>query len=693
ERARLTALWRTAETGRAQLVLVTGEPGVGKSRLAEELRSWCAQRGAATAAARSYQAEGALAYGPVVAWLRAAALAPRRVRLDPPRLRELARLLPEIPGTPEPLPADEQRRRLFDAIAHALLASAGPVLLVADDLHWADEPTLQFLHYLLRSEPRARLLVVATARAEDTGRLEELVGGLRALDAVEEIELDRLAPAETALLAERLRGRALAADEAERLYAETEGNPLFVVETLRAGSASPRVQAVIQARLAQLSPTAYDLALLAAAVGRAFGAGVLARAAGLADDAFVAALDELWRRRIVREQGPDGYDFTHDRIREVAYRALAPMQRRRAHRRIAEALAAGDADAALVAAQFGSAGAAEEAVTWYERAADDALRVYADADAVRLLRRALELVRDPRRERALTTALVAPLAMLEGFSSDALARAQQRALELADEPDPPLLRSLAITRLSTGDFVQARRYGERLQARAQRDGDAVLRVESDYVLGVAAFWDGRFADARRHFEAAVAGYRPEHRPTHLARYGLDPQAVCQSRLANTLLFLGEPAAARRTRDRAVALAEEIGHPTTLGTVLVFASLLALDLGDVADLRRRAGALAAWCERYESPAIAFMAEATAGYVEVVDGDPHGLERVKRAELMSREAPAPGSHAVAVHILRAACAAAGDAEAARAAAQLSVNVHLWDEERSRNAAAASIASHDR
>jgi DNA-binding SARP family transcriptional activator len=693
ERARLTALWREAEAGRARLVVVTGEPGVGKSRLVEEMRSWCAQRGAATAEARSYQAEGALAYGPVVAWLRAAAIAPRRVRLDRARLHELARLLPEIPGTPEPLPADEQRRRLFDAIAHALLASAAPVLLVADDLHWADEPTLQFLHYLLRTEPRARLLVAATARAEDADRLAELLGGLRTLDAVEEIELGPLSPGETALLAERFTGRALPSSDAERLFAETEGNPLFVVETLRAGAASARVQSVIEGRLAQLSPTAHDLALLAAAIGRAFRAEVLARAAQLSEDELVAALDELWRRRIVREHGPDGYDFTHDRIREVAYRALAPARRRRAHRRIAEALAAGAADAAHVAAQFDRAGAAEEAVTWYERAADDALRVYADADAVRQLRRALELVRDPQRELALTTALIAPLAMLEGTTSEGLVRAQRRALELADEPTAPLLRSLAITRLTAGDFEAARRYGEQLEAAAEREGNAVLAVESHYVLGVAGFWAADLEIARRHFEAAVAGYRREHRATHLARYGLDPQAVCLSRLANTLLFLGDPDAACRARDGALALAQEIGHPATTGTVFVFAAVLALDLHDIDDLRCRAAALAEWCKHHESPAIAYMAEATGGYVDILDGDPRGLERVKRAELMSRDAPAPGSHAVAVHILRAACTAAGDAAAAREAAQIAVDVHLWDEERSRNAAPASIAGHDR
>jgi tetratricopeptide (TPR) repeat protein len=290
-------------------------------------------------------------------------------------------------------------------------------------------------------------------------------------------------------------------------------------------------------------------------------------------------------------------------------------------------------------------------------------------------------------------ALLAPLAMLEGFAADGLARAQRRALELAGEPEPPLLRSLAVTRLATGDFAAAREHAERLRALAERDGDDVLRVESDYALGISAFWGGDLEGAKRHFEAAAATFRPEHRRTHLARYGLDPQAVCLSRLANTLLFLGRPEEARRARERALALATDIGHPTTVGTVTVFAALLAIDMGDERDLRRFTVALREWCEQHESPAIAYMAEACGGYVDILDGDPRGLERVKRAERMSRTSPAPGSHAVAVHVLEEASVAAGDADAAQAAAQIPVEISLWRKERSRNAAAASIAGHDR
>jgi DNA-binding SARP family transcriptional activator len=715
QRARLVDLWRRSERGAAQLALVTGEPGAGKTRLVEELRAWCAQSGAATAEARSYPAEGALAYGPVVSWLRSGPLATHLGRLDPRRRAELARLLPELapaagPRPPEPPPGGDQRL-LFEALAQAVAAPGGPLLLVADDLHWADAETLAFLHFLLRSRPQARLLVAATARDEHLGDqhpLQALRSGLRALGQLGEVEVGRLSSPETAALAGRLASHELAAAEAERLFAETEGNPLFVVEALRAGwldrpdergPLTPRVQAVIQSRLAQLSPVARDLVGVAATIGREFTTDALAQASQADEETLVSGLDELWRRRIVRDRGPDAYDFTHDRIREVAYAALGPARRRHTHRRVARALErlhAGDPDpvAAQVAAHHARAGEDAAAIDWYERGAGVAQRLGANGEAVRLLDRALELIRAQpparahrERELALVTRLQAPLGVAQGYASERLAAAQRRGLELAAltgvEPDAPLLLSVGVASLVRGDFEGAQRVGQRLRAGGMDAGDDLRRVEGEYVLGIASFWKGEFAAARERFEAAVDRFRAEQRPTHLLRFGIDLEVVCASRLANTLWFLGHPEAAIRAAGAALALAEEVGHPFSRATALVFAAMLAVDLGDPASVRAHTAALGVRPEDHEPPTRVPVG-ALRGFVEVLDGRAAaGVDRIRRTLDDPAEGEhAPGMHACIARVLLEACRVAGDAEAGLAAADRVLaatdNVHTWEAE---------------
>ena len=142
--------------------------------------------------------------------------------------------------------------------------------------------------------------------------------------------------------------------------------------------------------------------------------------------------------------------------------------------------------------------------------------------------------------------------------------------------------------LSRRDFAAARDYGERLHARGMRDADDLLLVEADYVLGIAAFWQGEFDTARGHFEGAVERYRAEHRRAHLLRYGLDPKVICLSRLGNTLWFLGRPDAAVRARDAALALADEIGHPFSAVHRARLRRHLAVDMHDARTRARLRG---------------------------------------------------------------------------------------------------------
>ena len=705
EWARLTALWRATERGRAQLVLVTGEPGIGKSRLVEEFRAWCAHRGAVTAEARSYPAEGALAYGPVVAWLRSEALA-ANARAARPAAPDRARA--PAPRTPldgaRPRPPGAAARGRAAAAAVRRHRPGDPRVRGTAPARRRRPPLVRPRNAAVPPLPAARRAGRPPARRGDgaargarpppsPARPPRRSAGPGALHR----DRARAAhPSETAALAERVAGRPFAEPDADRLYGETEGNPLFVVEALRAGwheraparrVAGPKVQAVIESRLAQLSEPARDLVGLAATIGREFTTDVLASARAADEETLVRGLDELWRRRIVREQGVDAYDFSHDKIREVAYLApqpraapppppprraragAAPRRRpgtgQRATRRPLRARGADRPGHRLVRAGGGGGAAAAR-----ERRGGPPPRPRArpppHASGDRPERQA--------RELALLTALPAPLGGGRGMGVGAPRRGRSGARSSSRRRSGSSRRRRSSARwriasLSQRDFAAARGFGEQLRARGERDADDVLLVEADYVLGIAAFWQGEFDAARGHFEAAVARYRPEHRRAHLLRYGLDPKVICLSRLGNTLWFLGHPEAATRARDAALALAEEIGHPYTRATALVFAALLSLEMRDRGRLRAYAALLTAEhggardktdAGRRRGPRAATSTCSTAGRRPA---SPASSARWT----ISREAEhAPGMRAQFVRVLLEACAAAGDARTGLAAA---------------------------
>jgi predicted ATPase/DNA-binding SARP family transcriptional activator len=411
----LQSAWQSARH-HPHFVLIWGEAGSGKTRLTEELLRWARPHAGAFAYARSYAAEGALVYAPVTAWLRTGALHRACSQLEDLWLVEIARVLPEVRTThphlplPAPLLEDWQRQRFFEAMATGVLAAPHPLLLVLDDLQWCDVETLRWLRYLMRFATTTPLLLVGAARSEevDGGHpLQELVRQLHREGQCSEIELAPLNAKETLHLAKQVAGmtEAGAAEEGwgAALYRETEGNPLFVLETVRAGylaranggerSLPPTVQAVISGRLAQLSPHARQLAQLAATVGRAFTIELLNRAWGGNLDVLVPGLDELWQRRIVREHGV-GYDFSHDRIREVAYGEISPVRRRLLHSQVAQALEQLHAErlpevAAEIAPHYLQAAMQPPAARYFEMAGSHAAGRFANDEAVLYFTRAL----------------------------------------------------------------------------------------------------------------------------------------------------------------------------------------------------------------------------------------------------------------------------------------------------------------
>ncbi len=239
EWAQLQTAWRRSSRG-PRFALLQGEAGIGKTRLVEELLHWAERQGIASAYAHCYAAGGESAYAPVMALLRARPLP----ALDDVWLSEVARLLPEVraerPDLAPARPMTEpwQRQHLLEALARAALGEGQPLLLVIDDLHWCDRETLDWLHYLLRFDLGARLLVVGTCRPEELDGTCSFATTLPMLHhdvRLTEIELGPLDETETISLAVNVAGKRLEPGMFDTLYRETEGNPLFVVEMVRVG--------------------------------------------------------------------------------------------------------------------------------------------------------------------------------------------------------------------------------------------------------------------------------------------------------------------------------------------------------------------------------------------------------------------------------------------------------------------------
>jgi DNA-binding SARP family transcriptional activator/DNA-binding XRE family transcriptional regulator len=614
----LQTAWKRVVSGEAQLALITGEAGIGKSRLAEELFTWVARQGFATAYSRSYGAEGRLSLGPVTDLLRSESIRAHLASLDNVWITEIARLLPELliehPGLAHPTPIAEygQRQFFFEALARGIHSSQQPRLLWIDDLHWADQETLEWLHYLLRFEPHSTLLIVGTARSEESPPehpVSLMARQLRVENKISTIELAPLDAAETAKLASQVQGHALEDSDTIRLFRETEGNPLFVVETVRANVAGsvaveigstnlpasseahllpPRVHAVILGRLVQLSPQARNVAEMGAVIGRAFPLDLLLQAGHDSEETVVHALTELWQKRIVREQSVNTFDFTHDKLREVTYLEISAPKRRLIHRNVAYALQNLHGEnlepvSGQLAAHFESAGLVQQALPYYEKAVIWAQNICAHTEAIRLLRKALILLETlpPGRERdeqelAFQTYMGISMVSSKGYGAPEVWKACSRAQELCDQLKRPLsspiLRTLAIAHLSRTEFDQALVIGNQLLERAEQGQDNVLLVEAHYVLGVTLSWQAAYHKSNWHLDQALSLYDPAQAHVHIALYSQDPKAICLIRQALHFSCLGYPARARQVSQAAHAYALELSHPFTRAYILYWDTL-------------------------------------------------------------------------------------------------------------------------
>ncbi|QJY47441.1 ATP-binding protein [Pseudonocardia broussonetiae] len=612
----LRGRWGTATTGVAGLVLLRGDPGIGKSRLMAELADEVRHGGAVVAQAQCFGTSGRLALAPVADWLRTPAVRAALPSVDPVWRAEVERLLPPAgpraePARPGPRAMVDawQRHRFFEGLSRAVFAVDRPVLLTIDNLQWCDQETLAFTTFCLGLATDEPVLVVATLREDHDPAVGEWIARMRATGRLTEIALGPFEVADTAALAAAVTGSALTAAEADLLHATTGGFPLYIVEAGRADAAAPagdQLASVLQSRLAQVSDEARDLAGLAAAVGRDVTLDLLTEAADLPADAVVRAVDELWRSRILREVG-DGYDFSHDLLRDVAYAGVSPPRRWLLHRRVAQGLELLHADepdavSAQLAEQYARGGRPDRAVDNYRRAAAVAASMFAHDEAIRLHEAALEIVRglpDGRdrlgRELTLIESLVRPLTARYGPASPLIRDALERAIGLAEtlgrrESALDALVGLWAAQFVHGDTAVAHRTATR--ALEIVPPDSPLRGPVHFGFAGSAASLGRLAESVEHF-ALAARYGGAHELTVGTRTDVHGPAWT----AHVHWLLGDADRARECAADAVARARAGDSAHQLAVALAYAAVTRQLRGDRDELGRAVAELGELCGRY------------------------------------------------------------------------------------------------
>ncbi len=519
ELAEARTLWSRAREGSGHALLISGEPGAGKTRLARELLIQAALDGAFVLTGACYEYEAATPYLPIAEAFRRFV---RDEKDDAKLVSELgdaaariAKLAPEIQTRLGPFPErqelspHEERLLFFDAVAQVLrsAARARTLLLYVDDLHWADASTLGLLSHLLRWLRTERVLFVASYREVELDRAHPLSAAL--VDWNRErlttrIALKRFAPEQTREQLGALLGETVSADFSEAVHRETEGNPFFVEEVLKAlieqgsvrreggrwkrdevsGLTIPQsVKAAIGHRLDRVSPGCSEVLRAAAVLGKSFGFRELVEVAGeRGEDALIDALDEAVCCQLLVAGRDESFGFTHDKIREVLYEELNPIRRRRLHRRTAEGLERLGRQQAVpaekLAHHFIEAGEHERGLVWAKKAGSDAERLFAYDEAITAFSRALECA---------------------------------QFLSLADE-QLALEEAIARTHVISGNFVPALGHFEAALA-LTRDPAQRVRLQCQAASSLVAIGDSRGLD---YVRSALEVLDPRTQPVETA---------------------------------------------------------------------------------------------------------------------------------------------------------------------------------
>ena len=675
--------WKQAREGHGQVLLLSAPPGLGKSRLAYELKRWVAEDPSAALIecfCAPHYSNSALY--PVIECIERILFETDAVPMsDEKKLRaiegmlaglnfplpETVPLFAKLLGVPAPeyppLEATPERQRALtlDALADIVLerASRQPLLFLIEDLHWADPTTVQLLGQLATQAPGVSMLAVYTHRPE-------FIPPWPSRSHVFSMAIDRLPREESlAIAAAATRGRALDSAAMAQIVENCDGVPLFLEEMVRtvtesgnATGARPGKLAVpsslresFLARLDQLGP-ARNLARLASVLGREFPQWLLEAAAELDPAELRACLDRLVEADVLHLRGAGQRRtcaFKHALLQEAAYDSLLTKTRAHLHQQIGELIATRFPSVAArepeaVARHFTEAGLGERAIPFWHRAGMAALERSAHREALAHLERGLGVYgalpperRDRAQELLLVASLGPALVATRGFGAAEVGGAYRRAEQLLSSAGNsaltlPTLWGVWVYNLVRGDLAHALEIARRMAAA----GDDAMRLEGLFTAGDTLFWMGELEEARACLEAAESLYDASRFGHHAHLFGQDTLVATLCYLSFTHCFLGDFERAMAASERSIEHAKSIRHPFSIGWALNFRATLDGFLGYHSSAREFGEQAIRYCQEQAYPFWISAAMAACGAAAAHLGDPQSGVGLLRESIALTEA---------------------------------------------------------
>ena len=676
--------WEEAKAGHGQVVLLSGEAGMGKSRLIEVLREHAADEPHTWNELRGSAYHQNSAFHPVIELIEQAVMF---TETDSPeeRVAKLARalgysgfpteeillLVADFLGLPPPenlpplaLNPEARRRRILETFAvwPVALAQRQPMIMIAEDLHWYDTSSLEAVGMVIEQVPAAPILFIATFRPEFEPPWPSRVRLMH-------LPLQPLTPKQSEAMARHLTGgKQLPLKVREEIAAKADGVPLFVEELTKSILESDLVvesderfersdplpdfaipstlRDSLTARLDRLGP-AKEVAQLASVLGREFSHDVLRIVSPLEPAALDQALGELVGADLLYQRGIPPlatYIFKHALIQDAAYQSLLKKTRREHHAMIAqvlEELFPQDVESApeMIARHYDEAGLAEHAIVHYQRAGERSVERSANQESIVQLRRALELLatlpeaperneRELRLQMAVGMALSATRGWGDAECEAAFERARSLASHLGDGPElPRALVALATSYYSKGEIARSAEVAKQALTLAERAG-AIYLLSAHYVVGSVALYQGEFPQALHHLEQTIELYDPAEHASLAHTFGNDRGVASRIYAAWCHWFLGRPDRALATTQDAVALARRVEHPVSLALALALAAVFHFFRGDRDMTREYAEETIALCERLAFPLYLGVGRAFRGWAQTDAGE-RGVAEIQQA----------------------------------------------------------------